>query len=166
MIMSETAIVRGRSIACSLLIALVALLPVGCAQLPHGTPPPPTLTLERLELVQLGPSPPRLRFYLRASNQGGRTLTIDQLQFQLTLAGRPIAIATAQRDLTLDAGEQRWLSLLADHRIARQVFQLTREVGSDRLPFYLSGEVSSGEQRFPFEQRDAITIAQAQEMVV
>lgn len=125
-------------------VVLLCLLLAGCAGLP--SPQPPSVALERVELMRMSMTEQRFRLTLDVGNPNAVALPLTGIRYRLEVDGTELGAAASDQTHRLPAGEQTSIALeltVDSVRLLGQLSHWARDP-SARVPYVLHTEVDLG----------------------
>jgi len=147
------------AIACLAPLALVAFLFAACSTL-VTRPQPPVVSLESLRAEAVSPREARIVVSLALENTNDRDVSIDALDFSITVAEVPVASGALAAPLTLAArgGGRADIVVSTDFSALRSA--LDASLARRSIDYEITGNVSVEGRTLPFARRGQKTVAE------
>ncbi|TMG85026.1 MAG: LEA type 2 family protein [Betaproteobacteria bacterium] len=141
-------------------LALLALFPGACRTLqPRAQPQPPTVSLESLRVESANDGQARISLTLSVENPNESSVSVDALDFSLTIADMPVASGVLSAPLMLPAlGAARAQVVVSTSLLAlRSALDVSLARGS--VDYEIAGNVVIAGWKLPFSRRGRKTAA-------
>jgi LEA14-like dessication related protein len=137
------------------MFALFAL--AGCSALPLNAVPP-KVSVAEVEVRSLGLFEQHFDVGLRVANPNDYDLTIEALDFELEINGRPLAKGVSRGGVLIPAASStvvRVDATMQSHDLIEQIKALQTESLKDGVPYRIRGRVKTGRSPLwlPFDHR-------------
>jgi LEA14-like dessication related protein len=148
---------HGRFLA-PLSLALVTLLAVACATL-QPRPLPPVVSLESLRIESAVEGRTRIALTVSLDNPNERSVTVDALDFSLTIADVPVASGALTAPLTLPALGAARAQIEVSTSFAVLGSALDASLVRGSIDYELAGSAVIAGSKLPFSRRGRKTVA-------
>ena len=147
-----------RRFLAQLSLALVASFPAACATL-RPTLQPPVVSLESLRIESAVEGRTRIALTLALDNPNELSVTLDALDFALTIADMPVASGALGAPLTLPALGTSRAQLDVSTSLAALRSALDASLVRGSIDYELAGAAVIAGSRLPFSKRGRKTVA-------
>jgi len=142
-------------------VQLCALIAAGCASV---TPPPLSLTLARVELVDVAVLEQRLRLSLRIVNSGDRDVAVDGLTYALDINGQDFASGVSAVAFAVPRYGETTIQVIAVSSLSGVLRQLRELQGRSAaatpippaLSYRIHGRANAGPFGLPFDTQSEL----------
>jgi LEA14-like dessication related protein len=136
----------------------IALFAAACAML-APRPEAPAIALEGLRIERVASDETRVALTLAMENPNDREVTIDALEFSLSIAGAPVATGALAAPLSLPARGSGRADIVATTTLAAVRTALDASLRRRSIDYELSGTVVVSGRALRFARRGRKTVA-------
>jgi len=141
-------------------IALLALFPGACRTLqPRAQPQPPTVSLESLRVESAIDGQAPIALGLSVENPNESSVSVDALDFSLTIAEMPVASGVLSTPLMLPALGTARAQIVASTSLAAVRSALDASLARGSIDYEIAGNVVIAGWKLPFSRRGRKTVA-------
>ena len=140
--------------------ALLALFPGACSTLqPRAQPQPPTVSLESLRVESATGGQARIALTLSVENPNESSVSVDALDFSLTIAEMPVASGVLSTPLMLPALGTARAQIVASTSLAAVRSALDASLARGSIDYEIAGNVVIAGWKLPFSRRGRKSVA-------